>query len=44
MADAKLVHGVERAPRLALDIKQVNLAISVRVLASDQNDLSWLDG
>ena len=44
MGDAELVHRVERAPSLALHVEEVHFAISVGVLSTDQNDLSWGDG
>ena len=44
MADAQLVHGVQAAPRLALHIEQMHLAVPICVLAADKNDLRWRDG
>ena len=38
MRYAELVHRVERAPSLTLNIEEVHFAVSVRVLSSDQND------
>lgn len=39
MGDAQLVHRVQRAPCLALDVEQVHFAVTVGVLASNQDDL-----
>ena len=44
VADAQLVHGVQAAPRLALHIEQMHLAVPICVLAADENDLRWRDG
>ena len=39
MADSKLVHRMQAAPRLALHIEQMHFAVSICVLAADENDL-----
>ena len=44
MADAQLVHRVQRAPSLALNVEQVDLAIAIGVFAADEDDLSGADG
>ena len=44
VTDAQLVHGVKRAPRFALHVEQVHLAVSIRVFAANQDDLCWADG
>ena len=40
MRDTKLVHGVEGSPSLALHVEEVHFAVSVGVLATDQDNLS----
>ena len=44
MADAQLVHRVQRAPSLALNVEQVDFAIAIGVFAADEDDLSGADG
>ena len=40
MRDTELVHGMERFPSLAVDVEQVDLTVSVRVLSTNQDDFS----
>ena len=43
MRHTKLVHGVEGLPGLAVDVEEVDFSVSVRVLATNQDDLSRRD-
>ena len=44
MADAQLVHLVQRLPVFRVQIEKVHLAVSVRVLAADEQDFVIRDG
>lgn len=39
--DAQLVHRVQRPPCLRLNVEQMYFSVTIGVLASDQNDVSW---
>ncbi len=44
VGNSKLIHVVELAPLFSLDIEQLNLTVSISVLASNKDDLVVRNG